>query len=40
MFHNLHVLGMTDDLWDRVCEIGSEIESSTLKYNFWNGGRY
>ena len=25
MFHKLHPLGMTDDLWDRVREVGSEI---------------
>ena len=24
MFHKLHVLGMNDDLWDRVREVGSE----------------
>ena len=24
MFHNMHVLGMNDDLWDRVRELGSE----------------
>ena len=23
-FHKLHVLGMNDDLWDRVREVGSE----------------
>ena len=23
-FHNLHVLGMNDDLWDRVRGLGSE----------------
>ena len=23
-FHKLHVLGMNDDLWDRVCGVGSE----------------
>ena len=22
--HTLHVLGMNDDLWDRVCGLGSE----------------
>ena len=24
MFHKLHVLAMNDDLWDRVCGLGSE----------------
>ena len=24
MFHKLHVLGMNDDLWDRVRGLGSE----------------
>ena len=24
MFHKLHVLGMNDDLWDKVREVGSE----------------
>ena len=24
MFHKLHVLGMNEDLWDRVCGLGSE----------------
>ena len=24
MFHMLHVLGMSDDLWDRVHGLGSE----------------
>ena len=23
-FHKLHVQGMNDDLWDRVCGLGSE----------------
>ena len=23
-FYKLHVLGMNDDLWDRVCGLGSE----------------
>ena len=23
-FHKLHVLGINDDLWDRVCGLGSE----------------
>ena len=23
-FHRLHVLGMNDDLWHRVCKVGSE----------------
>ena len=23
-FHKLHVLGMNDDFWDRVCGLGSE----------------
>ena len=23
-FHKLHVLGMNDDLWDRVCGLSSE----------------
>ena len=23
-FHKLHVLGINDDLWARVCEVGSE----------------
>ena len=23
-FHELHILGMNDALWDRVCEVGSE----------------
>ena len=23
-FHKLHVLGMNDDLWDRVRKVGSE----------------
>ena len=25
MFHKLHVIGMNDDLWDKVCRLGSEI---------------
>ena len=24
-FHKLHVLGMNDDLWDKVIGLGSEI---------------
>ena len=24
MFYKLHVLGMDDDLWDRVCGLGRE----------------
>ena len=24
MFHKLHVLGMNDDLWDKICILGSE----------------
>ena len=24
MFHMLHVLGMNDDLWDRICGLGRE----------------
>ena len=24
MFHEFHVLGMNDDLWDRVCGLGSK----------------
>ena len=25
MFHKLHVLGINDDLWDRVSGLGSEL---------------
>ena len=28
MFHKLHVLGMNDDLWDRVHGYGSKIYGS------------
>ena len=24
MFHKLHVLGIKDDFWDRVCELGKQ----------------
>ena len=29
MFHKLNSLGMNDDLWDKVCGLGSET---------WKGG--
>ena len=30
-FHNLHVLGMNDDLWDEVCGLGSETWKNVVK---------
>ena len=30
MFHKLHVLGMNDDLWDRVRGLGSEIQLNSV----------
>ena len=29
MFHRLQVLGMNDDLWDRVREVGTESKKKT-----------
>ena len=33
-FHKLHVLGMNDDLWDRVRGLGSEIWKGR-ELSFW-----
>ena len=38
MFHNLNVLGMSDDFWEKVCGLGSEtwMDNATpdLRWNF------
>ena len=35
MFHKLHVLGMNDDLWDRVREVDSETWKGVNEVSFW-----
>ena len=34
-FHKLHVLGMNDDLWDRVRGLGSKLGKSVNALSFW-----
>ena len=34
-FHSLHVLGMNDDLRDRVCEVGSKTWKGVNELSFW-----
>ena len=34
-FHRLHVLGMNDDWWDRVCGLGSDTLKGVNELTFW-----
>ena len=34
-FHKLHVLGMNDDLWDRVRGLDSETWKGCGQLSFW-----
>ena len=34
-FHKLHVLGMDDDLWDRVRGLGSKTWKGWDETSFW-----